>query len=205
MAVPTIVVKQNRKGGDGMAPREESPDLRRADGGGAEEVRFSRRSLLSWMIGGSAGLVAVVLGTQLIGFAASPAFEAPTSDWVDLGPLDSFQPGVPKNVQFVITRRDGWKEESKAGNVWVVRGNQGTNDVKVFNGHCTHLGCVYSWQAASHTFDCPCHGGEYTVDGRVIAGPPPRPLDALEFKVSGGRLSCRYQDFKLGVAQKVPV
>ena len=40
---------------------------------------------------------------------------------------------------------------------------------------CTHLGCIVS--PTGWGFQCPCHGSKYTKDGKVIAGPAPRPLE----------------------------
>jgi Rieske Fe-S protein len=34
------------------------------------------------------------------------------------------------------------------------------------------------WNQAERTWDCPCHGGRYTADGRRFAGPPTRDLSA---------------------------
>lgn len=36
---------------------------------------------------------------------------------------------------------------------------------------CRHLGCLVSFNTAERTWDCPCHGSRYTVDGAVIQGP----------------------------------
>ncbi len=41
---------------------------------------------------------------------------------------------------------------------------------------CTHLGCTPNWIKANNRFQCPCHGGVYTKEGDVVAGPPPAPL-----------------------------
>jgi len=36
---------------------------------------------------------------------------------------------------------------------------------------CTHMGCRVRFNAAERTWDCPCHGSRYAVDGSVLEGP----------------------------------
>jgi glycine/D-amino acid oxidase-like deaminating enzyme/nitrite reductase/ring-hydroxylating ferredoxin subunit len=42
---------------------------------------------------------------------------------------------------------------------------------------CSHLGCQVNWNRAERSWDCPCHGSRFAVDGRVLEGPAVHPLE----------------------------
>ncbi len=56
---------------------------------------------------------------------------------------------------------------------------------KAFSAICTHLTCTVGFDSQTQTILCPCHNGRFDLEGRVISGPPPRPLDPLEVEISG--------------------
>ena len=61
--------------------------------------------------------------------------------------------------------------------------------VTVFSAVCTHLGCIVQWQKEKNQFLCPCHGGQFSLEGVVLAGPPPKPLQKLPFVLNGDSIT----------------
>jgi Rieske Fe-S protein len=47
---------------------------------------------------------------------------------------------------------------------------------------CTHMGCTVSWNEAESTWDCPCHGSRFAVDGHVLHGPALHELEAVSIE-----------------------
>lgn len=57
---------------------------------------------------------------------------------------------------------------------------------RAFTAVCTHLGCTVQYRSDSHEIWCPCHNGKYSLQGRNVSGPPPRPLAQYQVHIQGG-------------------
>ena len=163
-----------------------------------------RRRFLRWASGAGAARSALLVGIPAVSAFLSPGFKRPVKrDWIkvadDVATLDV---GTPVKVDFVEVSRDAWVESRTLRTVWLY-----TEDGETFtaySGTCTHLGCSFGFDTEKKIFHCPCHHGLFDLKtGKVIGGPPPRPLDTLPVKVENGEVHVIFQTFRAGIEQKV--
>ncbi len=67
---------------------------------------------------------------------------------------------------------------SGLGKVGVYRDESG--GLHAVSLRCTHLGCLTKWNDAERSWDCPCHGSRFGLDGNVLTGPAVKPLEKRE-------------------------
>lgn len=56
------------------------------------------------------------------------------------------------------------------------------HDWYALSAHCTHLGCIISFDSKEGKFHCPCHGSTFDISGKRIAGPAKQALLRLPLK-----------------------
>lgn len=149
----------------------------------------SRRRFLSRATVGICAATGMLLGGLLTAGAFAPAMRPRARQWVQVGRIRELmsENESVKTVQIRYQAEDGFYKSQLSKPVMVSR-IAGSSDVVVFNSRCTHLGCTVRWDEGRKLFLCACHGGTFYPDGRVKAGPPPRPLDRYHTKVEDGRL-----------------
>ena len=107
-------------------------------------------------------------------------------DWAEAGDVTKMVPNSPVEMVFRRNRIDGWRILSEKSTAWAVKLDGG--EVVAFAPQCTHLGCAYHFDEAKKQFLCPCHNSVFSIDGNVVSGPAPRPLDRFEAKVQNNKL-----------------
>jgi menaquinol-cytochrome c reductase iron-sulfur subunit len=154
-------------------------------------MQESRRRFLGWLTGLIAVFMALLAGVPLIGLLAAPALKRSKQLWVDLGPLKSVGMNEPTAFTFSYQRIDGWLETMVYGTAYAVR--RPGEELFVLSNICTHLGCPVRWSDKTRDYLCPCHGGVFDVEGKVVAGPPPRPLARYDYRVVKGTIQIRIE------------
>jgi Rieske Fe-S protein len=65
----------------------------------------------------------------------------------------------------------------------------GEESYVAYSQKCTHLSCAVYFDAAKRRLECPCHEGAFSAaDGRVLQGPPPRPLPRIRLERRGDEI-----------------
>ncbi|HEX3876944.1 MAG TPA: ubiquinol-cytochrome c reductase iron-sulfur subunit [Bryobacteraceae bacterium] len=146
----------------------------------------TRRGFFEAAIHGMMGLISLALAAPAAIYLLTPAKLRKTEAWADAGDIARLEPNSPVELVFKRRRFDGWREVVEKGTAWVVKRND--SKVIAFGPSCTHLGCAYHWDAQNKDFLCPCHTSIFSIDGKVVSGPAPRPLDRFDTKTEGTRL-----------------
>lgn len=130
---------------------------------------LSRREFLNLLKRGLAytGLAALV--APVVAYFYPPELEETPSEPVLVCPESQLPPGSSQTVRFgrypaiVLNTSEG---------------------LKAYSAVCTHFGCIVKWDPERGEIACPCHEGYFDpLDGSVISGPPPTPLESIPVNV----------------------
>ena len=103
-----------------------------------------------------------------------------TKSLSDLQNGDAVRFDAPKSPNSAFIMADGGGDNA-AGDLafsgFAVKDEEGK--LHVFAINCSHLGCSIALNSAEKSFDCPCHGSRFHLDGSVRHGPAAAPLSNL--------------------------
>jgi Rieske Fe-S protein len=132
----------------------------------ASDGHVERRSFLNWVLGTWAGGVVAAIAFPVIRYLTPPEVPESTTRSASGGQASTLLPNTFRIVPF------------GANPAIIVR--QASGDLKALSATCTHLSCTVQYRGDLGQIWCACHNGRYDLNGRNIAGPPPRPLEAFD-------------------------
>ena len=120
---------------------------------------------------------------------------------LDTVPADS----IPRRFTVVADRVDAWNKYLNVpiGAVFLRRTSD--TEIEAFNVSCPHLGCAIDHKGES--FFCPCHNSTFALDGSINdpKSPSKRGMDALQVEVREGGVWVKFQNFRTGTEQPIPI
>jgi len=167
------------------------------------KVRASRRGFLRLATGVVSAIISLLLGIPFVVALITPTYRRSQSPYARAADVSLLPKEQPVSLRFQLQGTDAFIRQTVTQEVWVVKHSD--NDVTVFSPICTHLGCHYEWVASANEFVCPCHNSYFSITGKVLAGPAPRPLDTLPSRIENGVLYVKQERFQAGVSEKIVV
>ena len=153
----------------------------------SQEQPASRRDFMNTAIVAIGGFISAAFAIPALVYIVGPALQKKQlEEWLRLGSTDKVEPGTPTLFKANIERQTGWIMNEEEISVYVLTENG--RDYVAMSNICTHLGCRVRWISDQAQFFCPCHNGVFDKAGKVVSGPPPRPLDRYETKVENNQI-----------------
>lgn len=132
-----------------------------------------RRSFFNRLFQIVMGLWGVAFITVVVSYIKAPRESKGIEEKIKrVGPLSELPIGASR---FIADERQPF---------WVIRTS--SEELIALSATCTHLRCILQWDKDSGRLVCPCHAGAFDLNGNVVAGPPPRPLQSLKVDTRGG-------------------
>ncbi|MFC2102870.1 ubiquinol-cytochrome c reductase iron-sulfur subunit [Bacteroidota bacterium] len=130
---------------------------------------FNRRKFLNSLlgVGGIGGLITIIY--PALAFLKPPKLATPNVNSVKVGSALEF----PENSSRII----------KFGRKPVILVKTAEGNFIALAATCTHLDCIVQYKEDTKQIWCACHNGIYDLNGRNVAGPPPRPLENYLVKI----------------------
>ena len=133
-----------------------------------------KRDFLKYVLGGGLLAWAAAVLYPLFAYLRPPKQAEVEVTSVKVGKLEAIEKDSGIIVRF--------------GNKPVIIVRAANGDLRAFSATCTHLDCTVQYRKDMGMIWCACHNGRYDLNGRNIAGPPPRPLDEYRVVVQGGEV-----------------
>lgn len=130
-----------------------------------------RRGFIKWLLGGGVLASLASFLYPVIRFMNPPSVSEASVNEVTAGKAQDFKANSGKILKF--------------GSRPVLLIRLSETEWKAFSAVCTHLNCTVQYREASRAIWCACHNGMYDLNGNVVSGPPPKPLEEYVVRLKG--------------------
>src|SRR6188472_2729095 len=135
-----------------------------------EGETVTRRALFTGGAMAAGGIATAAIVLPAIGFAVGPVFKQEEVVWRDAGPVSDYS--ADNYTPRTITISSGTGEAGKT-TAYIRKTNPQLPGEKAggfvaISTRCAHLGCPVRWVVPAERFVCPCHGGVYDFQGKVV-------------------------------------
>lgn len=135
---------------------------------------LSRRTVLDRLLGAwAAGVVGSIL-YPVVRYLVPPDVPEAATVTVSGGSAATLAPNSGRIVPF--------------GSAPVILLRTPAGELRAFSATCTHLDCTVQYRPDFEHVWCACHNGHYDLEGRNVAGPPPRPLTPFDINLNGDEI-----------------
>jgi cytochrome b6-f complex iron-sulfur subunit len=135
----------------------------------------SRRRFVNWFLGTSAGAFLASVLYPVSRYLVPPPTGESSAGTVTL-------PIKPDDV------RPNTGQIFKFGNRPAILVRTPAGELRAFSAVCTHLSCTVQYRPELSHIWCACHNGHFDLNGKNIAGPPPRPLEPFVVNARGNQI-----------------
>ncbi|MCH8979170.1 MAG: ubiquinol-cytochrome c reductase iron-sulfur subunit [Armatimonadetes bacterium] len=151
-----------------------------------KEIDRTRRSFLSWLSGIIYTGLFLGVVAPIAAFVGDPLKKRRGDvTWSPVLQEDDLSEGETREVSFELDVKQGYVTTRRTYHVYVHNSPDG---LKALDPTCTHLGCRVKFRQDEGRYVCPCHGGVFDQDGKVVSGPPPRSLGRRPIKIEDGKI-----------------
>ena len=113
--------------------------------------------------------------------------------------------GTPAKFSVIADKEDAWNK-FKNISVGAIYLRKEAGKVKALHTVCPHLGCFIDYRSTKSDFFCPCHNSNFKLDGSIVSGVSPRPMDPLKIEIRNKvEVWVKFQNFQPGHDHPIPL
>ena len=133
-----------------------------------------RRRMIRFLLGSGFGASIVAFFYPALKFMMPPTVAESAVNQVSAGKVAELEPNSARVFRF--------------GSRPALLVRTATGEFRAYSAVCTHLNCTVQYNDQSRQIWCACHNGLFDLNGKVVGGPPPRPLEQFAAHIQGDEI-----------------